>query len=207
MHYVSMSLAATKPSAIAKFASRGGTLRMAEAMREGISRKALYKLRDNGLIEQVDRGLYRLSEMPPMRAPDLALVASRSPHAVVCLVSALAFHNLTTQVPHAVDIALERGTRKSRLAFPPTNAFWFSGEAFTQGIETHTLDAVPIRIYNPEKTIADCFRYRNKIGMDVVLEALRNWRQYRPGKFNTLMKYARIRHVETQLAPYLAVAP
>ncbi len=182
-------------------------MRMADALRKGINRKALYKLRDAGLIEQVDRGLYRLSEMPAMRSPDLALVASRSPQAVVCLVSALAFHNLTTQVPHAVDIALKRGNRKSRIAFPPTNAFWFSGEAFTQGIKTHTLDGIPVQIYDPEKTIADCFRYRNKIGMDVMIEALRLWRQSRPGKFNALMKYARMRRVDKQLAPYLAVAP
>ena len=109
---------------------------------------------------------------------------------VLCLISALSFHELTTQVPHTIDIALERGTRKPRLDYPPTRFFWFSGPAFREGIETHTLDGVPVRIYDPEKTLADCFRYRNQIGMDVVLEALRLWRERRRKKLDVLLKYA-----------------
>jgi predicted transcriptional regulator of viral defense system len=207
MHYVPMLRTQRLQGYLSNFERHGGSMRMAEALRAGISRGKLYALRDAGLIEQVSRGYYRLSAMPAMSSPDLTLVAAHMPHGVLCLVSALAFHELTTQVPHAVDVALQRGARRPKLAFPPTNVYWFSGAAFHDGVEMHATDGAQLRVYDQEKTIVDCFRYRNKIGMDVVLEALRSWRQKRPGRFNVLMKYAQMRHVEKQLAPYLAVAP
>jgi len=110
-------------------------------------------------------------------------------------------------VPHAIDIALERGTRKPRVDQPPTRFFWFSGPAFNQGIESHKIDGTEIRIYDPEKTIVDCFRYRNKIGMDVVIEAFRLWRQRRRKKLDVLLKYARMRHVERAMRPYIEAMP
>lgn len=205
MHYVFMLATQPFKQALADFKQQRGALRMAEALRLGISRRVLYALRDAGVIEQVSRGFYRLTELPALSNPDLTLVAAHMPNAVICMVSALAFHNLTTQVPHAVDVALQRGARRSRLAFPPTNVYWFSGAAFAEGIETHTIDGINVRVYDPEKTVVDVFRYRNKIGMDVALEALQRWRQQRKGKFNVLMTYARMRSVEKTLAPYLAV--
>ena len=99
------------------------------------------------------------------------------------------------------------GTRKPRLDYPPTRFFWFSGPAFHEGIDTHTLDGVPVRIYDPEKTLADCFRYRNQVGMDVVLEALRLWRERRRKKLDVLLKYAHMRHVERAMRPYLEAMP
>jgi predicted transcriptional regulator of viral defense system len=122
---------------------------------------------------------------------------------VACLISALSFHELTTQVPHTLDVALERGRTKPRLDHPPTRFFWFSGPAFHEGIETHELDGAPVRIYEPEKALVDCFRYRNQLGMDVVLEALRLWRERRRKKLGALLKYARMRHVERTMRPYL----
>ena len=122
---------------------------------------------------------------------------------VLCLISALSFHELTTQVPHTIDVALERGKTKPRLDYPPTRFFWFSGPAFYEGIETHELDGAPVRIYDPEKTLVDCFRYRNQIGMDVALEALRLWRERRKKKLDVLLRYARMRHVERAMRPYL----
>jgi predicted transcriptional regulator of viral defense system len=130
-------------------------------------------------------------------------VAKRVPQGVLCLISALSFHELTTQVPHAIDIALVRGTRKPRLDYPPTQFFWFSGPAFHEGIEAHERDGVPVRIYDPEKTLVDCFRYRNQLGMDVVPEALRLWRERRRKKLDVLLNYARMRHVERAMRPYL----
>jgi len=176
---------------------------MSEALRLGINRKTLYAMRDSRVIEAVTRGLYRLASLEPLAHPDLVTVATRVPQCVLCLISALSFHELTTQVPHTIDVALERGTRKPRLEYPPTRFFWFSGPAFHEGIETHELDGTSVRIYDPEKTLADCFRYRNQLGMDVVLEALRLWRERRRKKLNPLLKYARMRHVERAMRPYL----
>ena len=102
-----------------------------------------------------------------------------------------------------IDVALERGKAKPRLDYPPTRFFWFSGPAFHEGIETHELDSVLVRIYDPEKTLVDCFRYRNQLGMDVVLEALRLWRERRRRRLDVLQKYARMRHVERAMRPYL----
>jgi predicted transcriptional regulator of viral defense system len=176
---------------------------MSEALRLGINRKTLYSMRDAGALETITRGLYRLTSLDPLAHPDLVTVARRIPQGVLCLISALSFHELTTQVPHTVDVALERGTRKPRLDHPPTRFFWFSGPAFHEGIETHKLDGVPVRIFDPEKTLADCFRYRNQLGTDVVLEALRLWRERRRKKLDALQKYARMRHVERAMRPYL----
>jgi predicted transcriptional regulator of viral defense system len=181
----------------------GGALRMSEALRLGINRKALYAMRDAGVIEPVSRGLYRLASLDPLAHPDLVTVATRVPQGVLCLISALSFHDLTTQVPHTIDMALERGTRKPRLDYPPTRFYWFSGPAFSEGIETHELDGAPVRIYDPEKTLVDSFRYRNQIGMDVVLEAMKLWRERRRKKLDALLKYARMRHVERAMRPYL----
>jgi predicted transcriptional regulator of viral defense system len=180
---------------------------MSEALRLGINRKALYAMRDAGVVEPVTRGLYRLASLEPLAHPDLVTVATRVPQGVLCLISALSFHELTTQVPHTLDVALVRGTRKPRLDYPPTRFFWFSGPAFHEGIETHRLDGAPVRIYDPEKTLADCFRYRNKLGMDVVLEALRLWRERRRKKLDVLLKYAHMRHVERAMRPYLELMP
>lgn len=185
------------------FRKHGGTLRMSEAVALGISRKSLYAMRDAGVVQPLTRGLYRLASLEPLGQPDLVAVATRIPQGVLCLVSALAFHQLTTQVPHAIDVALERGTRKPRLDYPPTRFFWFSGPAFHQGIEMHRIDRLSVRIYDPEKTIVDCFRYRNQLGMDVVQEALRLWRQRRRRKLDALLRYARLRHVERNLLPYV----
>lgn len=176
---------------------------MSEALRLGINRKTLYAMRDAGVIEPVSRGLYRLASLAPFAHPDLVTVAARVPLGVLCLISALSFHELTTQVPHTIDVALKRGTRKPRLDYPPTRFYWFSEPAFSKGIETHELDGARVRIYDPEKTLADCFRYRNQIGMDVVLEALRLWRGRRRRKLDALLKYARARRVERAMRPYL----
>lgn len=176
---------------------------MADAMRIGVRRRALYAMRDAGIVVAVSRGVYRLASLDAPAHPDLVTVAMRMPLGVVCLISALSFHDLTTQVPHAIDVALERGKTKPRLDYPPTHFTWFSGPAFHEGIDTHLLDGVPVRIYSAEKTVVDCFRYRNQVGMDVFLEALRLWSGRRNRKLDALLRYARMRHVERGMRPYL----
>lgn len=176
---------------------------MSQALGLGLSRKALYGMRDAGLLDVLGRGLYRLSAMEPLGHPDLVTVAARVPRGVICLVSALDFHGLTTQVPHAVDVALERGATRPRLEHPPTRFFWFSGAAFHEGIESHVLDGHGVRIYGPEKTLVDCFKYRNKLGMDVVLEALRLWTERRRKHLSALLLHSRQCRVDKVMRPYL----
>lgn len=185
------------------FRARGGVLRMSEALAAGISRRTLYAMRDTGAIEQLSRGLYRLAELDGLSAPDLVAVARRVPNGVVCLISALAFHELTTQVSHAVDVAVARGAEKPRIDYPPVNIYWFSGDAFSSGIETHRIDEQPVRVYGAEKSIADALKYRNKIGVEVALEALRTWRTRRPSNIERLLEYGRVCRVERVMRLYL----
>lgn len=185
------------------FRKRGGTLRTSEAIRAGIYQRTLYRMRDEGLIEAIARGLYRLRDLPPLGNPDLVSVALKIPRGVICLISALSFHEMTTQVPHVVHVALTPGTEPPRLDHPPIRVSWFSGKAFSEGIETHDLDDVPVRIYSPEKTLADCFKYRNKIGIDVAVGALKLYRKRKPLRADEILRYARICRVEKVMRPYL----
>jgi len=183
--------------------SQGGTIRVSEAVKAGIHPRTFYAMRDQGLIERLGRGVYRLAGKSAPGSPDLAIVAMKIPKGVVCLISALSFHEITTEIPHQVHIALPRGSEPPRLDFPPVKVYWFSGPAFQEGIEHHKIDGIPIKVYCPEKTVADCFKYRNKIGMDVVLEALKFYRQRKKFKTDDLMRYAKVCRVEKVMQPYI----
>ena len=185
------------------FREHGGQLRMSEAIARGVTRYMLYTLRDRGVIEAVSRGVYRLRELPPIGNPDLVTVSLRFPNAVICLVSALAHHGITTQIPREVSVAVARGSRVPELDYPPLRAHRFSGEAYGSGIETHLIDRIPVKVYNREKTLADCFKFRNKIGMDVVLEALKLHSTRYGLHLGELLHYARICRVERVMEPYL----
>jgi len=205
-HYVSMARRPGNVFAKERDAilSRGGMVRMSDALRLGISRKTFYAMRDTGVLEQLSRGLYRLRDLPPLGSPDLVTVATRVPEGVICLVSALSFHELTTQVPHEVNVAIERRKKNPpRIDYPPVRVFKFSGAAFRQGIEIHKIDGVPVRIYSAEKTIADSFKFRNKLGMDVVLEALWLWRRRSRRDVESLLQHARHCRLERVMRPYL----
>jgi predicted transcriptional regulator of viral defense system len=160
-------------------------------------------MRETGDLDQLTRGLYRLRGQRRLSNPDLVSVALKIPRGVICLISALAFHDLTTQVPHQVYVALPRGAEPPRVSFPPLRIFWFSEPAFAAGVEVHKLDGLPIRSYSAEKTIADCFKYRNKIGLDVAIEALKLYRQRRRVRTDDLLRYASICRVEKVIRPYL----
>ena len=122
---------------------------------------------------------------------------------VICLISALSFHEMTTQSPHAVNVAVPRNSRLPSLEYPPVQGHRFSEEAFESGIDEHQIDGVRVKIYNPEKTIVDCFKFRNKIGMDVVLEALKIFRANGNFDIRKMLKYAKICRVEKAIKPYL----
>lgn len=151
------------------FHQHGGTLRTCEALAAGIHPRTLYAMRNAGELERLGWGVYRLAKLPPLSDPDLATVAKRVPQGVICLISALAYHELMTQIPHEVQLALPRTARSPVLAHPPLRVFRFSPAAFNAGIEIRAIDRVSVRIYGPEKTLADCFKFRNKIGLDVAL--------------------------------------
>lgn len=173
-------------------------------MRLGIHPRSLYSLRDAGELFPVGRGVYRLASAPPLTNPDWVTIGLRIPRSAICLISALTHHELTTLVPHYVDIALPSHAQVPKVKGVPLRVFWFPDRAFEAGVETITVDRFPIKIYSAEKTIADCFKYRNKIGIDVAVEALRNYRE-RVRKFpvNKLMEYARICRVERVMRPYV----
>lgn len=164
---------------------------------------SLYELRDTGVLEIVGRGVYRLSNLPPLGDPDLALIAKRVPHAVVCLISALSIHELTTQIPHTVHLALPRSARYPVVNKVPLTVYRFSFASYEAGIVEHDIGGAVIRIYNPEKTIADCFKYRNKLGIDLVIEALSAYRRQKDASMQKILEYAGINRVYTQIRPIL----
>lgn len=196
-------MADSKATARAVFEKRGGTLRTGEALAAGIHPRVLYEMRDAGELEQLARGVYRLASLPPLSDPDLATVAKRVPQGVICLISSLAFHELTTQIPHEVHLALARTAREPVLEYPPIRIYRFSKESFAAGVETHWIDDVSVRIYSAEKTLADCFKFRNKIGLDVALESLRMYRARRRPQLQQVLEFARICRVEKVVRPYL----
>lgn len=189
--------------AVAVFRKHGGILRTAQALRAGIHPGTLYAMRDSGALEVVSRGVHRLADSSPLGNPDLVTVSTRVCGGVICLISALAFHELTTQIPHEVHVALPRGTEEPRLDHPPIKTYRFSGDAYTQGVETHELDGVAVRVYSPEKTLADCFKFRNKVGLDTTMEAVRFYRKRNGVKVDEIMRYAEICRVKKIIRPYL----
>jgi predicted transcriptional regulator of viral defense system len=189
--------------ALEQFRATGGILRTRDALRAGIHRRTLYQLRDSGRIEQLTRGLFRLADTPALDHPDLVTLALKIPEGVLCLISALAWLGLTTQIPHEISVAIPRGAAAPRLEYPPVRHFWFSGQAYSEGIEQHRVDGVSLRVYSQEKTLADCFKHRNRIGLDTVLEALKTYRERGPVHIEALLHYADICRVKRVMTPYL----
>ena len=185
------------------FRRAGGVLRTAQALRAGVHPRDLYALRDAGALEQVSRGVYRLADLAPFAEPDLVTVALRVPKAVIALLSALHFHGLTTEIPHEVSVALPQGTSRPRLDWPPLRVYWLSGAMFTSGIEAHERDGVRLRVYGAAKTVADCFKFRNRLGIEVAVEALRTGIEERKITPADLLRAARTCRVARIVRPYL----
>lgn len=192
-----------KKDPIEVFRSHNGILRTSEAIGLGIHPAHLYKLRDEGVLESLGRGVFRLTSMPEFSEPDLVLVAKRIPQAVICLTSALAYYELTTQIPHFVYVALPRTARLPQVSYPPLRCFWYSKDAYKDGIETISINGCTVKIYSIEKTLADCLKFRQKIGMDVVLEALKAYWKKGHTNLDKLYEYAKICRVEKILQPII----
>lgn len=193
---------AAKSNAIKTLRSHGGALRTSDILRLGIHPRTLYELRDNGQITQITRGVYRLSDEPPAENIEIIAAAMRVRDGVVCLISALSFHRITNEVPHEVYLAIPKGRQKPKLNYPPLRVFRFTPEAYSSGIEHHKIDGTKVKIYSMEKTVADCFKFRNRIGLDVALEALRLCLRNK-GSRKRLLEFARVCRVERVILPYL----
>ena len=191
------------PLALPKAFQRTPIQRMRDLESLGLSRPRVRSLVDQGILEKASRGLYIVRSAGVTENRTLAEVGKRVPHGVICLLSALRFHDLTTQSPHEVWIALERSAWSPKLEHLNLRIVRFSGNAFEEGHQEHIIEGVPVQITSPAKTIADCFKYRNKIGLDVALEALREVRRKRLCTMGELMRFARICRVANVMKPYL----
>jgi len=190
-------------TALKIFQKSGGVLTMSEALKLGIHRRELYQLHENGQLEQLSRGLYRLKKMPEPASPDFLPIAKKISKGVICLISALAFHELTTQIPHFVYVALPQNKPKPSIDYPPTRYFWYSEKSLKTGIKKHRIDGCIVSIFDAEKTLVDCIKFRNKIGMDIVLEALHMYWPSRKKNINKLLAYAKMFKMDRILKPIL----
>ena len=180
-----------------------GVLRPRDLDAHGIPRIYLQMAVEQKLVERAGRGLYRLPSAETTEHQSLMECAKRVPHGVVCLLSALQFHGLTTQLPPDLWLAIREKSWRPKLEYPPLRVVYFSGLALTEGVETHLIQTVPVRVYSAAKTIADCFKYRKKVGLDVCIEALRDgWRQ-RKATADDLWHFGKVCRVSNVMRPYL----
>jgi len=183
---------------------QAGLLRPRDVRAEGIPGATFRRLEQGGILRRAGRGLYMLADAAEVTEHHtLAEACIRVPHGVVCLLSALRFHDLTTQAPFEVWLAIEERKWRPVVDYPPLRIVRFSGPAFTEGVEAHRVEGVTVRVYGVAKTVADCFKYRNKIGLDVALEALHDVRRQRRSTNDELWRYAQVCRVANVMLPYL----
>jgi predicted transcriptional regulator of viral defense system len=182
---------------------RLGVVRAGDLEERGIPRRQLYALLQKGKVERQARGVYVASNHARTADHSLAQVAKRVPSGVICLLTALRYHQLTTQLPAEVWIALPEKARKPRLDHPKLRVVRFSGAALSEGIESRRIEGVAVPVYSAAKTVADCFKYRNKVGIDVAVEALRDFTRRHRGGATELARFARICRVTRVMQPYL----
>jgi len=193
----------TTTEEVLKLARQMGVLRVRDLTSRGIHPEYLRRLCRKGLLTRTGRGLYIAADAEISVHHGLAQACKRVPHGVICLLSALQFHELGTQSPFEVWMALDRKAARPRIDYPPLRIARFSGKALTEGVEEYAIEGVQVRIYSPAKTVADCFKYRNKIGLDVALEALRDCREQKKCSNDDLWRYAKICRVANVMRPYL----
>jgi predicted transcriptional regulator of viral defense system len=192
----------TKTTTLLRLA-RKGPVRARDMDDAGIPRAYLKRLRDRGVLEQVDRGLYRLADAPMSELGSLADVSKRVPNAVICLLSALQVHGMTTEAPHAVWALIDRHARFPKVTSPKLEVVRASGAARTHGVEVRTIEGVKVPLTTPAKTVADCFRFRRHVGLDVALAALKDYLKQRKGSIDALVEAARADRIYPFMRPYL----
>ncbi len=196
---------ATAPQAerLLRHAREHGFVRPRDMERLRVPRTTLKRMVDDGLLVRRSRGVYTVPEHELTENTDLAAVAKRAPKAIICLLSALRFHELTTQNPFEIWIMIDRTAWRPQIAHPPVRVFRASGAALTEGVDVREIEGVEVRITAPAKTVADCFKYRSKVGTDVAVEALRDcWRQ-RKATMDEIYRYAKIDRVANVMRPYM----
>ncbi|HXQ33096.1 MAG TPA: type IV toxin-antitoxin system AbiEi family antitoxin domain-containing protein [Anaerolineales bacterium] len=185
------------------FVRKGGILRPQDLQRKGLPSDYLWRLHKQGKLEKVGRGLYAVQGAELSEHQTVVQAALRVPHGVVCLLSALRFHDFTTQSTFEVWMAIDVKARAPKEEIIPLRIVRFSGKALTAGVETHTIEGAAVKVYNPAKTVADCFKYRNKIGLDVAIEALRECWRKKLATSDELWRYAKVCRVARVMRPYL----
>ncbi|PWK35005.1 type IV toxin-antitoxin system AbiEi family antitoxin domain-containing protein [Cupriavidus plantarum] len=193
----------THSARVLALARQKGLLRASDIDALNAPRAVLARLTAAGSLEKVGRGLYRLSGAEPSESETLGTVATRVPQAVFCLLTALQFHELTTQLPRHLWIAMPRGSHPPRIDYPPIKMVQFTGDAYSAGVEVAMRDGVAIRVYSAAKTVADCFKHRNKIGLDVALDALKDARAREKASVDDIWHFAKICRVANVMRPYL----
>lgn len=194
--------AATKATTLLRLA-RKGPVRARDLDGAGIPRAYLKRLCDRGLLEQVGRGLYRLADAPVTELSSLAEVSKRVPHSIICLLSALQVHGMTTEAPHAVWVLIDRHARTPKVTSPTIEVVRASGRALEHGLETRVIDGVEVKFTTPAKTVADCFRFRRHVGLEVALAALKDYLKQRKGSLDALVEAAQADRIYGYMRPYL----
>jgi predicted transcriptional regulator of viral defense system len=192
-----------KAKRILELARHSGIVSSGDVRSEGIHHEYIRQLCAEGKLIREGSGLYSLTDTDVTVHHGLALAGKAIPKGVICLLSALRFYEIGTQAPHEVWIAIDRRAARPRIKQPKTRIVRFSGEALTEGIEEQKVEGVPVKIYSPAKTVADCFKYRNKIGLDVAIEALREVIRERKGSTDELWRFAKICRVTNIIRPYM----
>ncbi len=183
--------------------SRDGLARSRDFEHAGLSRTQIRRLLDDGSLERVGRGLYRNPKSKPTEKADLAQVARMIPEGVLCLLSALRFHKLTTQNPFEVWIAIDSKAWRPKSDHPPLRLVYLSDAALSKGVEEHMADGVRLKVFSAAKTVVDCFKFRNKVGIDVAVEALRDYRRTRPKGMDAIWRFAEAARMAKVMLPYL----
>jgi predicted transcriptional regulator of viral defense system len=203
MEHTPIMLLDTHSQRILALASQKGLLRASDLDTIGAPRVVLTRLVIAGLLDRIGRGLYRLPNQLGSEHGSLAEVAIRVPQAVFCLLTALQFHELTTQLPRQIWIAMPRGSHAPRIDYPPVKMVQMIGAVYSEGIETVERDGVKLRVYGVAKTVVDCFKHRNKIGVDMALEALKDARASNKASLDDIWRYAKVCRVANMILPYL----
>jgi predicted transcriptional regulator of viral defense system len=194
---------ADRQDRVLALAKRKGILRVKDLQETRIHPEYLRRLYEKGTLVRIGRGLYMPADAQLSANTCLAQTSRRVPHGIICLLSALRFHEIGTANPFEVWIALDQDVRRPQVEYPPLRIVRFSGKALTEGVERHHIESVQVKIYKPAKTVADCFKYRNKIGLDVAIEALRDCLRTKKCTREQLWLYARVCRVTEVMRPYL----
>jgi len=185
------------------FKKHGGVLRFTDILKAGFHPDSLSAIEKAGKVEKIARGLYHVVNYKPWSHPDLVIASLQAPKGAVCLISALSFYEVTSEIPRYVDIAIPQGTHANRIKYPPVKFYHFAPKAWKAGLQEHEIEGYKIKIYNLAKTIVDCFKFRNRIGMSIARDALKVGITEKKVEPKEVMKYAKICRVSSVIKPIL----